>query len=381
MAKIDELKKQNQAISPLNLEAMFGVFSKSKYVDLFLNLLKEEDNKKDKEIEDISQELITAFHVPKEIIKNKSFFELHSIYNMFSSFGYEKLKAIKRFEELNERGLINNPDVSSYKNFEELECQLSIAEMKLVDKEMEKQVLKLMDNDEWLVLKPLTYESAKKYGASTKWCTSSEEYPNHFKKYTGRGILIYVINKLSGLKVAAFKNLNKDYDKETSFWNAIDDRIDSLESGLPASILNLIQIQLSTCTQTNYDLLSPELKEKKTLKKLHDIMRPSFQDNHMPVEIERVAPNNTNELINRLRVALDRYAEPNVEPSRDVLDQVINDVWMGNDTYENAEESMGGMQGYDLTPNEEVYETLESAINSTNNYGITSEILRDNGIL
>jgi len=49
-----------------------------------------------------------------------------------------------------------------------------------------------------------------------------------------------VINKLTGLKVAAFKSLLKD-DPELSFWNQTDSRVDSMETTLPTFILEIIR--------------------------------------------------------------------------------------------------------------------------------------------
>ena len=103
--------------------------------------------------------------------------------------------------------------------------QLSLAELKFNAKQMESQIIKLMDTDEWLVLRPLTYLASKKYGSNTKWCTTSEGNPDYFIKYSSKGVLIYCLNKKTGYKVASFYSLDKN-DPEFSFWNQKDDRID-----------------------------------------------------------------------------------------------------------------------------------------------------------
>jgi hypothetical protein len=57
------------------------------------------------------------------------------------------------------------------------------------------------------VVKPLSYLSSLKYGAGTKWCTASDQIIlTIFTNMPRRGILIYVINKKTGNKVAAYKN-------------------------------------------------------------------------------------------------------------------------------------------------------------------------------
>ena len=59
------------------------------------------------------------------------------------------------------------------------------------EKDLEKQIKVVYSDDEWVVLRPLTYHSSLKYGSSTKWCTASESNPDYFLRYVKRGILLY----------------------------------------------------------------------------------------------------------------------------------------------------------------------------------------------
>ena len=142
---------------------------------------------------------------------------------------------------------------------------MSLASLRLIDKEMEKQVQKLYETNEWLVIKPLSFLASKKYGSSTKWCTTNEDNPEYYLKYSRRGILIYCINKISGDKVAAFKSIDDSHEKETSFWNLVDQRIDSLESGLPNEVMILIKNEFTTTKQSNWDILSDYEKNNQVL--------------------------------------------------------------------------------------------------------------------
>ena len=58
-------------------------------------------------------------------------------------------------------------------------------------KEKEKSK-KLYEDDTWLVVVPKNFTASCKYGANTKWCTTSEE---GYKDYTKMGDLVIVINK------------------------------------------------------------------------------------------------------------------------------------------------------------------------------------------
>jgi hypothetical protein len=173
----------------------------------------------------------------------------------------------KKFCELNERGLIEQNDLSTYNNFEQITTQLTLAELKENAKDMEGSIIKLHDDSEWLIVKPLTFAASKKYGAFTKWCTTSKNNPEYFTRYINRGSLIYIINKKTGLKVACFKSLDES-EPEFSFWNSVDLRIDSLESGLPNNILDLIvrDIRENPVTNESYLTLEQKIKEKSLLR-------------------------------------------------------------------------------------------------------------------
>ena len=174
---------------------------------------------------------------------------------------------------------------------------MSLAQLKLIDKEMEKQVHKLYEDNEWLIIKPLSFLASKKYGASTKWCTTQDNNPDYYLKYSRRGILIYCMNKITGDKVAAFKSLDTTYDRETSFWNLVDQRIDSLESGLPIEVMNIIRDEFTNNKSSNWDILSDDEKNRQVLwienerNRMEKITENDYDVDEQPVEFtEEVAP-------------------------------------------------------------------------------------------
>jgi hypothetical protein len=231
-----------------------------------VNLIKNKIENRNSHVEGLIDELSREYGFKPEELKLKSNQDILNIYKVIADyFGYSNFNVIKKFIELNERKLIVNNDLTSYKTFDELELQMSLASLKLIDKEMEKQVQKLYETDEWLIIKPLSFLASKKYGSSTKWCTTQENNPEYYLRYSRRGILIYCINKISGDKVAAFKSLDESYEKETSFWNLVDQRIDSLESGLPNEVMILIKNEFTNTKQSNWDILSDDEKNKQLL--------------------------------------------------------------------------------------------------------------------
>lgn len=265
MSRIEELKKQNPLLSINYIDTISTLLSNNRYVEMVVNLLKNDFKSKDNERhkEDIIYELVTLYNMEESTLKKLSFFELYSMIRFINEhIGSHKFKTLTNFIDLNERKLITNNDLTAYKDFDELELQNSLANLKLMDKELEIQAQKIYDTDEWLVVKPLSYFSSVKYGAGTKWCTSSSDNPEYYLKYARRGILIYCINKKTGNKVAAYKNLDNDYEKEISFWDIKDLRIDSIESGLPNEIMEVIKFEFLNVKMSNWDFLTE--KEKNT---------------------------------------------------------------------------------------------------------------------
>ena len=81
--------------------------------------------------------------------------------------------------------------------------QLSLADIKSELKGLENETIKVYEDDVWLLVRPLSYLSSKKYGSNTKWCTTTESNSEYFIKYSSKGVLIYCINKKTGYKVAS----------------------------------------------------------------------------------------------------------------------------------------------------------------------------------
>ncbi|TXG85858.1 MAG: hypothetical protein E6R13_01550 [Spirochaetes bacterium] len=256
---------RNSPENNLNLFDLFSMFSidgKTKYTEMLLRLMKSTPNI-DQHVKEIKTHLTNELNIKKSDLDLIPDIQLILFFKMVDNlFNLSDLKSFQKFCEYNERGLIKENDVSKYSDFEQIINAVSNADLVLEAKSLEKQVNILFDNDEWLILRPLTYESSKKYGANTKWCTKLEDTPDYFMKYTHRGVLIYCINKKENFKVASFYSLDKR-EPEFSFWDQKDNRIDSLESGLPSELRDLIaKVSLDPHAKPNRLLLSMDEKTK-----------------------------------------------------------------------------------------------------------------------
>ena len=150
------------------------------------------------------------------------------------------MKMLLEFDEMMENNLIHDTDLTTYDNFSKIQEQLNIAYTKKVLKEERSLVDVVFENDEWLAIRPLTFESSKKYGAGTKWCTTSENNPHHFYRYSDMGVLIYLYNKLNNRKFGIHFNM-----EESKFgiqiYNEVDDRIDSSDARIQFEVMDQIK--------------------------------------------------------------------------------------------------------------------------------------------
>ena len=263
MSKIKDLKENGgNSVNLVDIIELFSPEKKSKYTELLLKLMKNT-----KSLNEHSKEIVENLTSNFDFISKEDFADFNPIqilliYKFLDSFfNVSDLNNFRKFCEYNERGLIEQNDLSRYKTFEDVINQMSVADLKAESKELETQVVNLLETDEYIVVRPLTYLASKKYGANTKWCTTQEN-GEYFNKYNKRGVLIYCIGKTNGHKVAAFYSLDKN-EPELSWWNAKDSKIDSMQSELPREIRNIVEDTFSDKNvKTNHMTLSPDKRKR-----------------------------------------------------------------------------------------------------------------------
>lgn len=247
MSRIKQLRNE----TGYNLSDFFENFlTKTKYVDLAIKLFKNQvSDFHDKSYHEI-------FNKHPDLFKDKSIIEkFFSLSVLFSLYKWNGVEVLKRFQELNERKLITKNDLSTYTNYDELVSQINIAETKLIEKELEGERIIVYDDNEWLLIKPLTYAANLKYGSNTKWCTTYHNQPSYFHERIIDGILIYCINKINGKKIAIYKDIEKHY--ELQFWNELDNRLDSMQTPFNNEVFTFIREHcVGFPTFTNYELMT-----------------------------------------------------------------------------------------------------------------------------
>lgn len=259
MTKKEQLKLHNPILMLSGFDIIDSIFPDAKYKEMIINLIKSRfsNNKMSKdELKHYYGDFIN------HILEKYSESELSYIFRVLDyMLNDSQVKMLNTFINYDKQNLMNGVDYTSIKSFDDLEKLNSLSEIKKMGNELEKEIIKIYEDKEWLLLRPLTHLSSMKYGSSTKWCTTSEYEPSYFSRYSKNGALIYCINKMTGLKVAA----HRDYSEPSStFWNMQDSRIDSLDTGLPYSILDIVRTEILK-EKTNHDLMSEEQINKEAL--------------------------------------------------------------------------------------------------------------------
>lgn len=102
----------------------------------------------------------------------------------------EEVEAFHKFSSGLEKKDINQYDYNTLVN------TLAIKKLKSQEKSLAKDVTKIYEDDEWLIVSPKTHQASCAYGAHTKWCVTQRDDDHYFKNYTlGNSYLMFVINK------------------------------------------------------------------------------------------------------------------------------------------------------------------------------------------
>jgi hypothetical protein len=212
---------------------------------------------------------------------------------VIDQFRAENIEILREFNEVLDKGLVDQNDISKYENFEEITNQLSVARTKDLLKKSRKEISVVYEDDEIMMLKPLSFEASLKYGAGTKWCTAMKNEPEYFYRYSKNGILIYLINKETGRKFGCHSE--RYTDNRVQIFNEIDQVIDSFHMGLPYEKLTiLMDLMDSEKYGVNSELFSEEEKSKYGLRvnkySVDEVMDMPTEEMPVNEELPRLIP-------------------------------------------------------------------------------------------
>ena len=151
-----------------------------------------------------------ADFVLKNLTKNPSFDDIDVAIDLINDF--------HRFQPNLEK-----KDINQYGSFEELDLVLSEPRSKDEEKKMESETEKIYEDNDFIVIRPLSLPASCKYGAGTKWCVTQKN-ADHFKRYTSGDQKLYFILRKKGKLGQPFYKVAVHFDSNgnTTWWDAQD---------------------------------------------------------------------------------------------------------------------------------------------------------------
>lgn len=180
---------------------------------------------------------------------------------------YNVKEVLEEFNEHCNSYRIEKNDIGQYNNIIDIIEANKRANFKILENHKEQKVHVVMEDENWLLIKPLTFESSLKYGSSTKWCTAMKNNPDYFYRYSKRGILIYIINKNTLVKVACFIPLDGEegsYSNPLKLFNEKDVESDSFVLNLDNKVMETLMVEFKEKI-SNFSLIKqnyPEIYEE-----------------------------------------------------------------------------------------------------------------------
>lgn len=180
------------------------------------------------------------------------------------------VQLVNDFDKVQAR--LEKKDINQYESISELKHALEEPLIKKREKELEKQVEKIYENDKYLVVRPLTEEASCKYGANTKWCVT-EKGSGNFHIYTTGGQRLYFIISKEKLKQGVYAKIaiHIDNEGEPTYYDAQDRTFSQNEINLFNHIFSDI-IEVLTKNYTEKVLTRME-------KYLYDVFQYKWRDN------------------------------------------------------------------------------------------------------
>lgn len=250
-----EIKEQNQDLN-VNLVDIINKFDTSK-TGKFTNFLVKMFRKS------LESELHSVDKNKKLKPKAENGVESILIDYIYHTFNDENLSNLDEYREHleSERLPLSKRDINQIENWDELSSIISIAKIKMNEKKLKKQIITVFEDESYLVIRPLTLEASLTYGAGTRWCTTSKDNPRYFYRYSRNGVLCYVISKEDNKKFGfILERFDTGSDESFSVWNTKDERIDTIESGLPDFLIKMIYTY-SKSEKNNYYYFTSEVKK------------------------------------------------------------------------------------------------------------------------
>ena len=280
------LKKENQhlTMSLIDMLSMFDNSKTKKYTQFLVRMINERFKSN---IHNFHMQDVHGFKTVEQILPPNNINNLVAREIVCDSlFGWTKMDLFINFCDFMERGIVTEKDISKYDSWEMIEEQCFYAKNIANKKNLKKEIQVIYEDEDYFILKPLSRMASCTYGFQTKWCTAMLHEGEYFYSHS-MGSLIYLIDKKRNQKFAFYKPIDRgDFGLDDgvdqrvfSVWNQIDKNIDSIQTGLPFNILEIVSKTMEEDYKTkngNYKSFSNE--ELQELKKYVFLEEPTVRE-------------------------------------------------------------------------------------------------------
>ena len=309
---IKKIKKENDSIniSLIDLMGKLDTSETKKYTQFLFKILKnnfdndmkyfiKESSDREKKVNEILMANTFDGWVTKRVIGNLC--------------GWDEMNLFVDFCDFMERGLTNEKDISKYDSWEMVTSEVFQAKNRNLFKMAKKEVKVVYEDDQYMCIKPLTYAASVSYGYQTKWCTASIQEPSYFYNHSKDGVLVYLIDKINNVKFGFYHN-----NYQIQIYNQKDDRIDSMETGLPVELLHKLIGEMKSEAKDknfNYKLFGEsELENMKNFRRGSDMrVNDLLDDIPVPEQMMEETPidDSIDNMIGRIRESIGRLIPTN----------------------------------------------------------------------
>lgn len=221
--------------------------------------------------------------------------------------GEDNVVTLNEFEIHCGAGRIKKNDIGQHSGFRSLKDSVKKAEQIQKQKETEKQIIKLLDNDEYCVVIPLSYDASRVYGSNTKWCTTQERYWND---YIDKYKLIYIIDRLNNDKYAV--SIKKGDSSKIQGWLADDKEVSPLTLPISVDVINIIV---------------SEIKKDETIMDLEDYKKihSKINESKSKIDVGNQYHDSILEMMNQYITGIDTVFRPNTQQYNTSYSEYLND--------------------------------------------------------
>ncbi len=125
---------------------------------------------------------------------------------------------------VNSKAKKNPKDINTYNDTNELLTIVRVAEKKATDKQIKKEAEKIYEDNDVLVIVPITTRASCKYGSGSKWCITSPGN-THFESYSKNAVFYFITDKTTTQREnpTHYKYaLQYSHNGEKTWWDAED---------------------------------------------------------------------------------------------------------------------------------------------------------------